>query len=1692
MSQDLSQQPTDEDGDAKTKKQEAAKHAETEKHEAAKRAEMKKLQEEGHAIPGAVRFQLLNLTPLPDGLLPVVKRSASYLERRMASPIDTSTAVLAYGRTLQGKSVHVQMRVPTSFLMQLPWSWTINEVKRLAQYFKADTRSCTISKLIRYVYYTPHLPTATEEELKVPQRLPFAKFVFKSTKACVAAFNKLKGYHGQRTRDHDLKSLFKAAGFPAAFAERTVNDVVHDKLVFAVCDMTDPVRDFFSSVTRHLAGLAGVAKRESITFETWLELRPGVKWLGPHVYFANSDMNATITLDDIVSGVDSLDSSPMTILSFDVEQYSPVNTDPTSDVPVGRRGFPEMGCAVSDIRNICCTVATSETSKLVNIALCVGKAVIGKPVVETEASEQSEERQEQHGNKEKKEEEEEEEAKEEPTDVRCYENELQLLLAFGKLLEDVNPDVVTGYNMAKYDLMVVYARVYFYYFCKKHDFNYVHGIWRRAADAMKAYSELRCSTEGTWMERQEKMTRLFNLSLDKSKGPVKPPLPYVLLSKVRAFTVESHRRFRDACNGVSADVVGRFFFCGRVATWTVGFEDSMHDTSASGQLESHLWTKSGYALMCMFMHLKKNGSRLESYKLADVMMHYFSKDASKHKIDLGYEEMFRAMESDNPLLKGKVARYCVRDAEAVMHLMRNQKVEVDTRQRAAVVNFAFEALCSSGQQRPIQRVYHVMGEGEYAFNDFKPEPFKYEGAIVLEPKRGFYADPVVVSDFASLYPSIMQAFNCCPSNLVKEGTAPPPPAVKTHTSIIERDAATGKPTVTATFVQGAGFGLTPRLLSKFLGARAAVRNNMKTVEDKRQLSLLNSKQLQLKVSCNSVYGYFGVKEGICPLARISATVTAEGRKIIESTRDAVIEKFGLDVIYGDTDSLMMHAEGRTMEQAWELNKQVTRYVTDDFLGHLKYLKFEAEKICRPYLLMNKKKYCSMISMDSANPYKVKLDYKGILLKRRDSCRLVRDMMQQALEIMMPGERGADLTIAATAPALKAMTAAWLKKVENDELDLEYYVTSKTAKRDYNTVSLPEHMLVYWRHNARVARGQQPGEMFAPGDRVRFVVVIENTVDKSCLPAEQLLKEAEAERAKDAKARALNKKRPKVASGNSMSSSHKVGHHVEEPEWVAMVESMVKAAKKQQLEDQQRKDQERREKQPVCTDLATRPPLPPMSLASLFMKPVKKKQAPASHEALLGSSQVSSDSNPSSSSSSSFLSSSSLSSLTNEPPPAAVQVPSLLRIDRVYYLKKASKALSELMQFHIPDVDEMYQKTIEAVYRQQTGGAKTAPRPKKRKQTTLPTKPAAKKKANASKATKPVAAEQKAANGKLPASLLPKPVQATARTAVDLQKLFAAPAKRLDAPPNATFCSQVTSNHVASNHVASNHVASNQSRAGLVRVGRRVYASGGKWTDPKAIPGFTVVLCLTPSTEYGAISPYSLRDKLGRNMENLWQFSKVYKTVPASKQTYSRYNDKVIWDHPAETHVDADGTLLPAYWAWRAKGFATQDAVRYPVGFHHRTQCIGALQLTHLEQQQQQQQQQPDVSGPIVTDASAENNATVERPPVLLNYIESRRMIYLPLYASMLQGQPLFEKLRLLHNQGTNLLIVEVDGPHQESMPYYKQRYNVPDDFIDDDNTIDVNEQSMKIMLNDPKHPFGHGYCLALAVMGKHEEYNQSL
>jgi hypothetical protein len=235
------------------------------------------------------------------------------------------------------------------------------------------------------------------------------------------------------------------------------------------------------------------------------------------------------------------------------------------------------------------------------------------------------------------------------------------------------------------------------------------------------------------------------------------------------------------------------------------------------------------------------------------------------------------------------------------------------------------------------------------------------------------------------------------------------------------------------------------------------------------------------------------------------------------------------------------------------------------------------------------------------------------------------------------------------------------------------------------------------------------------------------------------------------------------------------------------------------------------------------------------------------------------------------------------------------------------------------------------------------------------------------------------------------------------------------------------------------------------------------TDVSQFPDYYQVLSLTKSTPYGCLSPYCLNvifdeDKgqtFTTNMENAWQFSKVYANVPSSVQRRSRYDQTVIWSHPAETHVTNDknnNRIQDKYWLWRWKGFSTKEAVRYPVGFDHRHKCLYSLWF--------------------------DNDCKYYR---VFDYIEARKNIYLPLYLQSVVKQPKFQQLKDKLSSGQNLLILEVDGPHQESLEYYKNKYHVDDNFIVN-STVLVTQTNMDIMLHDSKHPFGHGYCLAVALL----------
>lgn len=77
------------------------------------------------------------------------------------------------------------------------------------------------------------------------------------------------------------------------------------------------------------------------------------------------------------------------------------------------------------------------------------------------------------------------------------------------------------------------------------------------------------------------------------------------------------------------------------------------------------------------------------------------------------------------------------------------------------------------------------------------------------------------------------------------------------------------------------------ILEELLAARKRAKNDMAKASDPFVIAVQNGRQLALKISANSVYGFTGATVGQLPCLAISSSVTSYGRTMIASAKAAV-------------------------------------------------------------------------------------------------------------------------------------------------------------------------------------------------------------------------------------------------------------------------------------------------------------------------------------------------------------------------------------------------------------------------------------------------------------------------------------------------------------------------------------------------------------------------------------------------------------------------------------------------------------------------------------------------------------------------------------------------------------------------------------------------------------------------------------
>ncbi|MBN1127870.1 MAG: DNA polymerase II [Chitinispirillaceae bacterium] len=345
-----------------------------------------------------------------------------------------------------------------------------------------------------------------------------------------------------------------------------------------------------------------------------------------------------------------------------------------------------------------------------------------------------------------------------------------------------------------------------------------------------------------------------------------------------------------------------------------------------------------------------------------------------------------------------------------------------------------------------------------------PQPLApLPGGHVLEPIPGLYEN-VLVFDFRSLYPSLIQTFNIDPLALV----SPSPSRVR---------GPEGPSFASET-------GILPGIIAELMEARAQAKR-----ENNPYLSQA------IKILMNSFYGVLGAVGCRFFSPDIAAAITKTGRYILKQTITHIEQHTGHPVIYGDTDSLFVHIGPGKERDAKDLGRVIAENATTWLSRTLRErfsvesaLLLQFEEHYRYFFLPplrgsaqgSKKHYCGATVNDTG----MNLTFKGMESARSDWTDLAKEF-QHELFIRFFNNQPLDAFIMETVSRLRSGRADELlvyKKRLRKRLD-EYTDHLPPHVQAAKLLDEPPHLIRYY----ITTQGPQPVEKrSAPLDYDHYV------------------------------------------------------------------------------------------------------------------------------------------------------------------------------------------------------------------------------------------------------------------------------------------------------------------------------------------------------------------------------------------------------------------------------------------------------------------------------------------------------------------------------------------------------------------------------------------------------------------------------
>jgi DNA polymerase elongation subunit (family B) len=550
------------------------------------------------------------------------------------------------------------------------------------------------------------------------------------------------------------------------------------------------------------------------------------------------------------------------------------------------------------------------------------------------------------------------------SEIESYTTEADVLVAWTRLIQKENPDIIIGYNIFGFDYQFMFRRAV------------ETGCYEEFLKLSRNRDEL-CANAGGgggsggvgFVNPNTEITS-DNVAIEQTKIALASgqyDLHYIKMTGRLQVDVYNYLRRDFNLSSYKLDDVSSYFIGDSVKSVEY---DAASDTTRvySGNLlglETGNFVK--FEQTNHSTDLYKDGHKFKVTLIPEAGSGYFVVQGCATpdmktmvrwglaKDDVSPQDIFR-MTKEGPRERAVIAKYCIQDCNLVHHLMNKIDIITGYTEMAKICSVPISFLVMRGQGIKLTS-YVAMKCREK--NTLMPVIDKdrsesgYEGAIVLPPKCGLYLDnPVACNDYSSLYPSSMISENLshdskvwtkeydlngeliretgdsCYDNLpgykyvditydMYKWTRPKS-ATKTAAAAVKVKCGT-KVCRFAQFPDGEK-GIMPAILEELLLARKTTRKLAEKQSDPFMANILDKRQLGYKVTANSLYGQCGAKTSTFYEVDVAASTTATGRKLLTYARRVVEEAYGdillptshpkypvvhskAEYIYGDTDSV---------------------------------------------------------------------------------------------------------------------------------------------------------------------------------------------------------------------------------------------------------------------------------------------------------------------------------------------------------------------------------------------------------------------------------------------------------------------------------------------------------------------------------------------------------------------------------------------------------------------------------------------------------------------------------------------------------------------------------------------------------------------------------------------------------------------